>query len=398
MRILFVAMADSVHTARWINQIADQGWDVHLFPAREEAPHPDLRGVTIYGFSSCRPPSLHPSVRLRGLWPWRRGEWRLKRLGARLLPGWDSRSKWLASIVRRLRPQIVHSQEIQHAGYLTLEAKDRCGGKFPTWIVDNWGSDIYLYGRLPEHAEKIRAVMAACDYYHCECHRDVGLAREFGFTGEVLPVCPNSGGFDVEGMQLLRRPGPTSARRVIAVKGYQHWAGRALVGLRALELCAGALEGYKVVVYLATPDVELAARLLEAKTGIPVEVFGVAPRMRHADILRIHGGARISIGLSISDAISTSLLEAMIMGAFPIQSDTSCGDEWLRQGESGLLVPAEDPEAVARALRRALTDDEMVDRAAEINLRVARERLDMAVIKPRVIEMYQRVAAAARGR
>ena len=33
MRILFVAMADSVHTARWISQIDDQGWDIHLYPS-----------------------------------------------------------------------------------------------------------------------------------------------------------------------------------------------------------------------------------------------------------------------------------------------------------------------------------------------------------------------------
>ena len=32
MRVLFVAMADSIHTARWIRQLQGQGWDLHLFP------------------------------------------------------------------------------------------------------------------------------------------------------------------------------------------------------------------------------------------------------------------------------------------------------------------------------------------------------------------------------
>ncbi len=58
----------------------------------------------------------------------------------------------------------------------------------------------------------------------------------------------------------------------------------------------------------------------------------------HHDILQKHGQARISIGLSIGDAISTSLLEAIVMGSFPIQSWTSCADEWIVDGKTGILA------------------------------------------------------------
>jgi glycosyltransferase involved in cell wall biosynthesis len=106
-------------------------------------------------------------------------------------------------------------------------------------------------------------------------------------------------------------------------------------------------------------------------------------------MLRLHGRARVSIGLSISDAISTSLLEAMLMGSFPIQSHTACADEWLRHGEGGWLVHPEDPAAVADGLRRALTDDALVDRAADLNAAVARERLDAGPIRERVVAAYK---------
>ena len=226
LRILFVGMPDSVHTARWINNLADLGWDIHLFAASPGIPHHELRNVTIYNLSFARPQGLHRSVRVKGLWPLRIG---VERLSAKV-----SYSTWLAKLIRWLKPEILHSMEIQRAGYITLEAKSKLKGEFPPWIVTNWGSDIYLFGRLAEHAEKIRAVMQGCDYYHCECHRDVNLAREFGFEGQTLPVFPVAGGFDLEWMRGLRQPGPTSARRTIALKGYQTWAGRALVGLRAL--------------------------------------------------------------------------------------------------------------------------------------------------------------------
>ena len=56
-------------------------------------------------------------------------------------------------------------------------------------------------------------------------------------------------------------------------------------------------------------------------------------------------------------------------------------------------MPPEDPEPIAAAIRRVLTDDGLVDRAAELNARTARERLDYRLIQPQVIEMYEKVAA-----
>ncbi len=395
LRILFVAMAESIHTARWISQLEGEGWDIHLFAAREVAPHPRLRNLKLHESLSVRPPRLDPSVKVVGEWPLPKGASLARRVAGMFAPSWHDRSRRLARTIRKLRPDVVHSMEIQHAGYLTLGARAYfVGNEFPTWVVSNWGSDIYLFGRLAAHAEKIRAVMAACDYYHCECRRDVGLAREFGFEGEAMPVFPVTGGFEVERMRALRQTGPPSSRRRVVLKGYQNWAGRSLVGLRAIELCADLMRGYRVTMYLAQPDVVLAAELLSRKTGIPVECE--SGQWTYEDILRMHGSARASIGLSISDAISTSLLEAMIMGSFPIQSHTGCGDEWVRNGENGLLVHPESPEEVAAALRRALTDDALVDSAAEINARLTAERLDKTLIAAMTVEMYKKIASQGR--
>jgi glycosyltransferase involved in cell wall biosynthesis len=306
----------------------------------------------------------------------------------RVAPGVMGRSARLARLIHRLKPDVVHSLEMQGAGYLTLEVKRLLGHEFPPWIMTNWGSDIYFFGRQPEHADRIRAVLAACDYYACECRRDVALAREYGLKGEVLPVLPCSGGYDLAKARSMRQPGLTSARRIVLLKGYQGWAGRALVGLRAIELCADVLKGYRIGLYLAGEDVRRAAELVTRTTGLPIEVI---PYCSHAEMLRWHGRARVSIGLSMSDAISTSVLEAMVMGSFPIQSNTSCAGEWFQDGISGLLVPPEEPEAVAQAIRRTITDDGLVDQAAKMNSRVVEERLEDSVIRGHVIALYEHV-------
>jgi glycosyltransferase involved in cell wall biosynthesis len=298
----------------------------------------------------------------------------------------------LAGLIRRLKPDIVHSLEIQAAGYLTREARQAFRGEFPPWIVTNWGSDLYLFGRLAEHSEKVKSVLRDCDYYSCECQRDVKLAQKMGLQGITLPVLPNTGGFDLQHVTRMRQPGPTSERRTIILKGYQHFAGRALVGLRAIRICAGEMADFRLAIYRATDDVRIAAELLSQDTGIEIEII---PQCSHDEMLRHFGHARIYLGLGISDAISTSLLEAIVMGAFPIQSCTSCADEWIVDGESGMIVPPEDPELVADALRRALTDDALVNKAAERNARVAAERLDYSLIQAQVIENYKAVVAGS---
>jgi glycosyltransferase involved in cell wall biosynthesis len=118
----------------------------------------------------------------------------------------------------------------------------------------------------------------------------------------------------------------------------------------------------------------------------------VLDRVRREDMLRLHGQERIAIGLSISDAISTSLLEALVMGSFPIQSRTSCAYEWIECGRTGFLVDPEDPQRIADSIRRAIADDALVDRAAELNLETAAAKLDDAKIQPQVVAMYEGIA------
>ncbi|PJF21606.1 MAG: hypothetical protein CUN56_10200, partial [Phototrophicales bacterium] len=48
-------------------------------------------------------------------------------------------------------------------------------------------------------------------------------------------------------------------------------------------------------------------------------------------------------------------------------------------------------DEIAQAIRRAVTDDALVDRAAERNQQIARKRLDFNKIKDQVVAMYQQV-------
>lgn len=389
MRILFVAMGESVHTARWLRQLSDRGWDLHLFPSWDDTLHPELPPLTYHPKLGAKSRPADSSLRASHRhWLLPKTIWRKLR---RSCPRWFSESQRLARVIDKLQPDLVHSIELQHAGYLTYRAREHLvnrARKFPQWLVTNWGSDIYFFRHLADHATRIRQVLKTCDHYDCESIRDQTLAREMGFQGICHPVTPNAGGFHLDSLRMLRQPGRTSKRRVILIKGYQNWAGRAMIALHAVELASDALQGYQVRVYSAADDVALVAEHLQGRTGLPVQVV---PKVPHDEMMAEHGAARISIGISASDGVSTSFLEAMVMGAYPIQSDTATADEWITNGKTGSIVDPHNPQVIADAIRHAAINDQLVDQAALINDKIVTERLDYRFVKSQAISMYETI-------
>ncbi|MGB9688902.1 glycosyltransferase [Thermogutta sp.] len=401
MRILFVGPGGSVHTARWMSQLSDEPWELFLFPTELYHIRPETPPVTILDvenrFVIDRPAYVNLQDRFYTAWgynwPLRWGLYRAEKWARFFVPEFENQAWRLARAIDRLRPNVVHSFGLHLGGYLTLAARELCKRPFPIWIATNWGSDLFLFGRMGRHKERLSKVLTSIDYYWCECTRDVELAKAWGVPPrKILPPVPVAGGFDVEEALLMRQPGPVSARRIIMLKGYQDWAGRALTGIYALRLCRELLQGYEVAIYTGGRDpeaVHIAGELLAQDAGINVTF--IPPRTPHKNMLGWHGRARVSIGLSISDSIAISLLEAMLMGSFPIQSNTGAAHEWIHDGYTGFIVPPEDPHAVAEAIRQALHRDELVDSAATINLETIKARCDSRSIRKIVKEAYKRV-------
>jgi hypothetical protein len=392
MKVLFIGLPESIHAARWMSNLSFHHWEKHFFPSNNGHPHPEFVDITVHGLFLTRGPTTSGSVRLPYPWLLPRGSGLAHRIASSAAPAIAGTPQRLARLIQRLKPDVLHSLGLQHGAYVTLQAKQLLGAKlFPPWIVSTWGSDVYLFGRLAEHRDKVRAVLAACDYVLPDCQRDASLVRDYGFRGQVLPSFPVFGGFTLPSSQEHTFVQP-SARRTILIKGYQNWHGRALVGLEALRRCADVVRGYQVALYLASDDVRVAAEIFSIDTGIPVTI--VAPSSFQS-MLNLHGQARISIGLSLSDGLPASVLEAMAMGSLPIQSDTASMEGWVTSGETALIVPPEDPQQIAAAIRRALSDDHLVDRAAEHNRAVIANKLDPKTVQQQLRYIYEQVAVGA---
>ena len=85
------------------------------------------------------------------------------------------------------------------------------------------------------------------------------------------------------------------------------------------------------------------------------------------------------------------MIEAMSQGAIPIQSNTSCGNEWIRNGQDGYLVAHDDWQAVASNLLHLLADDEFALAAQERNLDTIREKYDSAKLSKTAVGYYEKL-------
>jgi glycosyltransferase involved in cell wall biosynthesis len=82
-------------------------------------------------------------------------------------------------------------------------------------------------------------------------------------------------------------------------------------------------------------------------------------------------------------------LEALLARAAVVATDVGSVAEAVRDGETGLLVPAEDPVALARAIRRLLGDDDLRQRLGQQGRRLVLERFTAANMTRAYESLYQ---------
>jgi len=113
------------------------------------------------------------------------------------------------------------------------------------------------------------------------------------------------------------------------------------------------------------------------------------------DVLSVHKAFDIFVMSSVTEGLGTSLLDAMACGK-PIVGTTAGGiPEVIVDGQTGLLVPPRDPEALARAIVALLTDERARQAMGAAGLARVRERFSVERMVQETLRVYRRVAMHA---
>ena len=116
-------------------------------------------------------------------------------------------------------------------------------------------------------------------------------------------------------------------------------------------------------------------------------------RIPRSELLTRMGRARVMLAPSLVDGTPNSLFEAMAAGAFPIVSPLESIRPLVDHGRTTLFARNLHPQEIAAALVRSMSDDGLVDDAVAPNLETVLERADRIRIAPRVVELYESLAA-----
>ena len=284
---------------------------------------------------------------------------------------------------------VVHAQYAYPTGLAALEAGSRLG--VPV-VVSIQGGDGHWVGQCcGTHRRAMDAVLghAGALLVGSPSFAEVVVANH-GVDPADLVVVP--GGTDTT------RFTPSGDRALGAVRGAEPVLlchGRVDRRKGALDLleAVALLEGPRLVVSGVGPDLDAACvRAEELGLGERVTFSG---HVDYADAPDVYRAADVFVSPTWAEGFSNTILEAMASG-LPIVSTAVVGVvDALEHGRTALLVPREDPPALAAALRRLLDDAALRARLADAALREVRERYSWEAVSRQILEVYRTVPAPA---
>ncbi len=380
MRLLFVADGRSPISRNWIRHWLDRGDEVYLASTFSCDPLPSLAGFAAIpvAFSGYRP-------------IWARGVPAAGQRDARLIRLRQAIRHWLGPLrlsqdaqglrrwAEQVQPDLVHAMRIPYEGMLAANA----GLQVPL-VVSVWGNDFTLHApATPLMRHHTRWTMLVADGVHADCERDIRLARQWGLdSSKPTLVAPGNGGVRRE--VFFPPPQPVEEPVVLNPRGFRAYV-RNDTFFRAIPLVLKEVPTARFLCAGMAGQTEALRWIERLHIGHAVELLPLRP---HAEMAKLYRRAQVLVSPAVHDGTPNTLLEGMACGCFPVAGDLESIREWICDGENGLLFDPADPQALARAVIRAIQDKGLRQRAAGQNAQLIAERADYARSMERAERFY----------
>ncbi len=300
----------------------------------------------------------------------------------------------LAAVLKECSPQVIHAHYALPHSVAAILARQIAGAEEVKIVTTVHGTDISTWGHDPQLGplvryglEKSDAVTAVSFSLRRETAALLGLKQEQ--EQEKIAVIYNF--IDLEryrrevNSKLLRELAPRGEKIVMHISNFRP-VKRVTDLIRAFALLLREKKDVVLVLVGDGVEKEKVARMVgEMGLAAHVRFLGVqadpVPLLSCADLL-VLPSARESFGLVA--------LEAMACAVPVIAANTGGLLEVVSDGQTGLLFPVYDFNALAAAMRRLLTDGELHGRLAAAARRRA-EQFSAARIVPYYEELYYRL-------
>lgn len=376
MKILFVSM-HSIHAIRWIENLKDTHHELYWFDVTNKGKLNTIDKV--HQITNWKKRKI----------PYLKGEYFLRKnyssLYNLLNPFLEvTANEYLEKIIQDIQPDLIHSFEMHTCSYPILKTMIKF--QHIKWLYSCWGNDLYYNRNIPNDLKTIKRMMARIDFLHTDCQRDFEIAKSLGFIGDFFGVIPTGGGYDLAYYKNYRLS--FEERKIILIKGYEHLFGRGLNVVKALQIKNDLLKNYEVVVFGAHQEVIDFINF----NKLPFKTFG-RNDLSQSELIKLMGKSILYMGNSISDGMPNTLLEAIIMQVFPIQSNPgNATAEIIENKKNGLLInDSNDVNEIIEKINFALTNLKLLEQAMILNNEIAKERLNYSVNQVKIEEIYLKI-------
>ncbi|WP_452220371.1 glycosyltransferase [Lacinutrix salivirga] len=380
MKILMVSMP-SLHFFRWTEQLEDSGHEVFWFDILDSGGSSRLHWVTQFTNWKLKYPKL-------------KGRHFVKKHVPKLYKSIrtiteNNAADAFEKVLLEVQPDCVHSFVLQISGLPILEVMKT--HKHIPWIYSSWGSDLFNKANKPNYEADLNSVLNNTNFLFTDNLRDYNIAKHYGFKGKFLGAFPGGGGFKVENTDWIT---PIAERNTILIKGYQGALGRSIEVLKAIASIENVIKKYKIVVFGSDDEVVNFINQTEVFSTLNIEIHNKQNFLAHDAILQLMGKSLIYIGNSVSDGMPNTLLEAITMGAFPIQSNPGgVTKEVITHQKNGLLIEnCEAVHEISQQIKTALTNPELIKSAFTINQNNIKPKFEYQLIKNKVLQAYNSIA------
>jgi glycosyltransferase involved in cell wall biosynthesis len=392
MRILFVADGRSPIALNWISYFLDQGDEVHLASTFAITPIEEFTSINVIpvAFSQLKKPqNKNIDENNQGGLIWGSSLVKLRTSLRRILsplsiPG---AAKQLGGIIAEINPDLVHALRIPFEGILAAQAIQK-NGSIPL-IISVWGNDFTLHaGATPWMKRYTRLALARADGLHTDCHRDLRLALEWGFS-ESKPnlVVPGNGGIKTDLFYPPRDLSNLQEKIVINPRGVRSYIRNDTFFAAIPHILANHPETKFICPGMAG-KVEVQKWIEKYNISKAVELL---PKLSRKEMAELFRRAAVAVSPSTHDGTPNTLLEAMASGCYPVAGDLDSIREWIEPGINGSLIDPADPLTLAAAVSNALESPALRQTAAEINQSLIAERAEYQTAMSLAVDFYNSV-------
>jgi glycosyltransferase involved in cell wall biosynthesis/SAM-dependent methyltransferase len=354
------------------------------------------RGIDTTVFTMRWPKSLPPSEVIDGT-PVRRFVFRTPTGGAKRVAGallsLPITLLMFIRAVKRVDPDLIHVQCVSSASWFAVHAARVL--RLPL-VVTLQGELTMDSTRLYERSAVARSILRL-SLRHADlitaCSRDTLEEAEnwygepFGARGQVIHNGVDVSAFTAGSVHDEGVPYVFAIGRLVREKGFD-------ILLRALPDLVEDQVVQRVLVAGDGPERPELERLAhELDLDDVVRFVGATDRPTTIELFR---GATAFVLPSRHEPFGIVNLEAMAAGVPVVATNVGGVSEFVRDGENGLLVAPQDPDALGCALRRMLTDPDLAQQLVAAG-RVTSAEHDWALLAESYADRYQQVWPAAPG-